>query len=96
MRQTLFLSPKFIPLVPRPLVYKRTMSTKAQFLVLVHDFPGTIQKRIEVRQAHLSVAEQNQAVRAGGFPTLKSLIDICRCILFERPHTRGAFAICRI
>ena len=68
MRQVLFRTPASIGLVSKSLVYKRTMSTKPQFLVLVNDFPGTIQKRIEVRQAHLSAAGQNQNVRAGGFP----------------------------
>ena len=94
MRQVLFRTPAHICLVRKLLVYKRTMSTKPQFLVLVNDFPGTIQKRIEVRQAHLSVVGQNQAVRAGGSPGLKSHVDICRRILFERAHTRGSYAIC--
>lgn len=76
MRQVLFRTPASIHLVSTSLVYKRTMSTKPQFLVLVHDFPGTIQKRIDVRQTHLSVAGQNQAVRAGGFHSLKSYVDI--------------------
>ena len=42
------------------------MSTKPQFLCMVHDHPGTLQKRIEVRQAHLSVVGNNKAVVAGG------------------------------
>ena len=63
MRQTLLKTTK--------LLQKRTMSTKIQWLVIVSDFPGMIQKRIEVRQAHLSVVEQNQAVRAGG-PTTQA------------------------
>ena len=50
------------------------MATKQQYLVIVNDHPGTIQKRIEVRQAHLSVVGQNQAVRAGGIPTQLKLI----------------------
>jgi len=33
---------------------------------MVHDHPGTMQKRIEVRQAHLSVVGNNKAVVAGG------------------------------
>jgi len=38
---------------------------------MIHDHPGMIQKRTEVRQAHLSVVGQNQAVRAGGQWTQK-------------------------
>jgi len=42
------------------------MSTKQQFLVQIFDHPGTIQKRIEVRQSHLAAVGENQAVKAGG------------------------------
>jgi hypothetical protein len=44
------------------------MSSKQQWLVIVSDHPGTIQKRIEVRPQHLSHAGENQAVVAGGTP----------------------------
>jgi hypothetical protein len=42
------------------------MSTKQQFLVQINDHPGTLKKRVEVRQTHLAVVGENQAVRAGG------------------------------
>ena len=76
MRQVLFRTPVSTRLVGKPLPYRHPMSTKPQFLVLVNDFPGTIEKRIEVRQAHLSVAGQNQAVRAGGLRNFKIYVDI--------------------
>src|SRR5579862_103 len=73
----------------------RAMSTKRQFLVQVFDFPGTIQKRIDVRQAHLAAVGENQAVKAGG-----NYIHLCaignannRCILLKRSHSRGSNAI---
>jgi len=46
----------------------RTMSTKPQWLVIVHDYPGTIQKRVAIREQHLTVVSENQAVKAGGNP----------------------------
>jgi hypothetical protein len=42
------------------------MSTKKQYFVLVHDFPNTKAKRIEIRPAHLSAATENRAVKAAG------------------------------
>jgi hypothetical protein len=44
------------------------MSTKRQYLVLVDDFPGTIDKRIEVRQQHLANVGKNPNVVGGGCP----------------------------
>lgn len=52
---------------PKQLLNIRKMSSKPQYLVIVKDFPGMLQKRVEVRQEHLSVARQNQAVVGGGF-----------------------------
>jgi hypothetical protein len=73
------------------------MSSKPQFLAIVHDFPGMIQKRIEVRQAHLSVVGQNQAIRAGGFSPqyYNSQANLYRCNILQRTHTRRSHAICR-
>jgi hypothetical protein len=47
-------------------VQARRMSSKQQWLVIVSDHPGTIQKRIDVRPQHLSAVGENQAVKAGG------------------------------
>jgi hypothetical protein len=54
------------------------MTTK-QWLVLVDDYPGTIQKRIEVRQKHLSVVGENPAVKAGGIYPFSD--DVCEIVL---------------
>lgn len=66
---------------------------------MVRDHPGTLQKRIEVRQAHLSVVGNNKAVRAGGKPPHSFLpvgieVDLHRCLLLERTYARGSDALC--
>ena len=66
MQQTFTRTPKPIYQIHNSVVLKRAMSSKLQFLAIVYDFPGMIQKRIEVRPTHLSLVGQNQAVRAGG------------------------------
>jgi hypothetical protein len=66
MQHALTLTPKRIHQIHNSVVLNRTMSSKLQFLAIVHDFPGMMQKRIEVRQTHLSLVCQNQVVRAGG------------------------------
>jgi len=71
LKVTMMRSPLLSITTSRPLLlihytHKLNMSTKPQFLCMVHDHPGTMQKRIEVRQAHLSVVGTNKAVVAGG------------------------------
>ena len=76
------------------------MSTKPQWLVIVHDHPGTIQKRVEVRQQHLSVVSENQAVKAGGnlplaHPATQIVcLIINRRFLLEGTDPRGSDAVC--
>ena len=66
MRILFFRTTNLIPSRIKLYTHAHTMSTKPQFLCMVHDHPGTMQKRIEVRQAHLSVVGNNKAVVAGG------------------------------
>jgi hypothetical protein len=49
-----------------PHFLKRTMSTKYHYLVMVSDFPGTVQKKLEVRPQHLAAVPTNPAILAGG------------------------------
>lgn len=102
----LFLRPQnLIHSLAKPKNHIRTMSTKPQFLCIVHDHPGTLQKRIEVRQAHLSVVGNNQAVRAGGNPPPSASlpdsflpvgieVHLHRCLLLKRTYARGSNALC--
>jgi hypothetical protein len=46
------------------------MSSKPQFLILVKDFPGTIEKRKEVRAKHLEGATANSILKVGGISIL--------------------------
>lgn len=46
----------------------RKMSTLIQYLIVVKDFPGTKQKRIEIREQHLAAVKNNTHVKAGGTP----------------------------
>jgi hypothetical protein len=92
MRTTLLRQSKLIPLV-----HKRTMSSKPQFLAIVHDFPNTIQKRVEIRSEHLSAVSKNLAVRAGGIPQTtirRTVTDVLRCILFQGSDTGGSTSFC--
>jgi hypothetical protein len=73
-----------------PLLFRRAMATK-QFLVLVDDYPGALQKRIQVREKHLSAVGENQAVRVGGTPV--SVFTNIRGLLFKGPYTGGSIAI---
>ena|ERR1700694_986417 len=52
----------------------RNMSTKRQFLVMVDDYPGTIDKRVEVRQQHLANVGKNPFVIGGGISLMESLL----------------------
>jgi len=106
LKVAMMRSPLLSITTSRPLLlihytHKLNMSTKPQFLCMVHDHPGTMQKRIEVRQAHLSVVGTNKAVVAGGNhqPNPLSTIDgnknwHGRRILLERPYSRGSDAFC--
>ena len=59
------------------------MSTLIQYLVVVKDFPGTKQKRIEIREQHLAAAKTNTAVKVGGMQScpLRVPVSFPRTIL---------------
>ena len=52
--------------LPMRSVLRRSAMSKSEFLVLVDDFPGSISKRLQTRQQHLTSAYDNQAIRVGG------------------------------
>lgn len=62
------------------------MSSK-QFLILVKDYPGTIEKRLQARAQHLEGASANVAVLAGGNSILDGDVTNTLGALFSKEPT---------
>jgi len=62
------------------------MSSKPQFLILVKDFPGTIDKRKEVRAKHLEGATANSILKVGGISILlEQVTDLLGAFFTKEP-----------